>query len=313
MADRVVESIPLFKLYDGSQISIPLVRYGDSKDRVLIVTPLHGNELTSIYLMWRLMEYIESSNILTGGLDILLGVNYFGILFNSRFEPLSNSDLNRSFPGGDEYSLSGHIAKIVYKLAKRNYKFVIDLHGAGYSVPHIIVDDFDLDVISYVLETAKASRLPYVWDYYDMDKYFRYNLDRSLPSVLVRDGIPSFTFELPTAGYKEEDLVNSFNGILNILTFLGVTNVEIFDIDMYPEGLYGLYRRRVYSEHAGFVEAYKLPGEKFVKYEDLVVVKSLLGDVLERVRISADGYVISIRKSGIVRPYESVASVGISR
>lgn len=313
MVERSIRYLPLFKIYDGSEISIPLVSYGSGGKKVLIVTPLHGNEITSIYLLWRLMEYIESGDLLKGSLDILMGVNYFGLLFNRRVDPLSGMDLNRSFPGGDEYGSSGHIARVVYELARKGYDFVIDLHGAGYSIPHIIVDDFDLNVVGYVKEVAEYSGIPYVWDYYDMEKYYRYNLDRSLPSSLLNIGVPSFTYELPTHGFSDEAFVNSFNGLVNVLSYLEVLEDEHHEVEGYPRGLYGLFRRRVYSEHGGFIIANKEPGEYFVKYEDLVIIKNILGEVMERVRIPRDGYVISIRRMGVVKPYEGVASVGIKR
>lgn len=313
MVERSISYIPLLKIYDGTQISIPLVSYGSGGKRVLIVTPLHGNEITSIYLLWRLMEYIESGGQLKGSLDILMGVNYYGLLFNKRVDPLSGMDLNRSFPGGDEYGTSGHIARVVYELAKKGYDFVIDLHGAGYSIPHIILDDLDLAVVNLAKEVAESSGIPYVWDYYDMEKYYRYNLDRTLPSSLLNVGVASFTYEIPTEGLTEKRLVDSFNGLVNILSYLEVLEDENYEVEGYPRELYGLFRRRVHTEHGGFIIANKEPGEYFVKYEDLVIIKNILGEVMERVRMPRDGYVISIRRMGVAKPYEGVAIVGIRR
>lgn len=313
MVDRSIRFIPLFKIFDGSEVSIPLLSYGVSGKRVLIVTPLHGNEVTPIYLIWRLMEYIESGDTLKGSLDIILGVNFYGLLFNMRVDPLSVKDINRSFPGGDEYGSSGHIAKSIYELACKGYDFVLDIHGAGYSIPHLILDYLDLEVIDYLTEVAKYSGIPYIWDYYDMDKYYGYGLDKTLPGSLVKLGIPSLTYELPTSGYSEKDIVNSFNGLINILSYLEVLDDVRFDVEGYPKEVSGLFRRRVYSKHGGFIEAYKEPGEYFILYEDLAVVKNILGEVMERIRVDREGYIISIRRIGVVKPYEGVASVAIVR
>ncbi|HIE37370.1 TPA: hypothetical protein EYP83_04295 [Candidatus Geothermarchaeota archaeon] len=313
MVKRSIRFIPLFKIFDGSEVSIPMISYGDSGKRVLIVTPLHGNEVTPIYLIWRVMEYIESSDALKGSLDIVLGVNFYGLLFNMRVDPLSGRDINRSFPGGDEYGSSGHIAKSIYELAHKGYDLVLDIHGAGYSIPHIIIDYLDLEVTDYLIEVAKYSGIPYIWDYYDMEKYYGFGLDRTLTGSLVKLGVPSLTYELPTSGYSDKDMVNSFNGLINILSYLDVLDCDKLDVEDYPKEVNGLFRRRLYSEHGGFIEAFKEPGEYFIQYEDLAVIKNILGEVLERIRVDKEGYIISIRRTGVVKPYEGVTSIATVR
>ena len=313
MGYRRVEKIKLFKLFDETDVEVPLIRYGDSKPKILIVSTVHGNEVSTIYLIWRLMEYIESKRNLNGSIDILLGVNYLGILLNRRFEPLSGGDINRSYPGSDYKGLAGHIAKVVYNLASHGYDFVIDLHGAGNSIPHIIVDDIQSEYRDLILDVAKSSGIPYVFDYLYMDRYKELGLDRSLPPTLLSRGVPSFTFEIPSSNLNSKSISDSFSGLINVLVKLGVLDDSIVRIEDLPSDLSGKYRVSVYSNFTGFIEAFKRPGERFNKFEDIAIIRNVYGDIMERIRMDRDGYIISIKTYGVVPAYSWVASLGVGR
>ncbi|GEM_PF-3309666 len=313
MIQRKVDKLKLFRLFDDRDIEIPFIRYGEGEPKILIVTTVHGNEVSTIYLIWRLMEYIESRGNLLGSIDILLGVNYLGILFNERYEPLSNTDINRLYPGMDGPGLASHIAKKVFDIASKGYGFVIDLHGAGNSIPHIIIDDLDSPLKDFIVDIASKSGIPYVYDYYDMDIYRRLGLDKSLPPNLIKRGIPSLTFETPSRNINDRSISVSFSGLLNILISLGVIEGSYIDIDDLPRDLSGLYRRAIYSNFTGFVEAFKKPGETFNKFEDIALIRNIYGDIMERLRVDSRGYVISIKTYGVVPAYGWVASVGVVR
>ncbi|MEK7496388.1 MAG: succinylglutamate desuccinylase/aspartoacylase family protein, partial [Patescibacteria group bacterium] len=94
----------------------------NKKKDVLFLTAVHGNEKLGIDVMKRLDKEVE-------------GVNYDWVVANERAEKKSvrftEVDLNRSAPGkkqGSQYEI-----RRAYELTQlaKNYRFVIDIHGAS--------------------------------------------------------------------------------------------------------------------------------------------------------------------------------------
>ncbi len=304
-----VEWITLFKLLSGEEVKIPLVSIGSGEPRTLIVGPVHGDESSTIYVMWRLMEYLEARG-LNGTVDFLMGPNYMGLLLSSRNEPLSNININRVYPGEPTVGLGRAIAKKVFDIASKGYGFVVDLHAAGYSIPHIITDELGLEIEEEVYRIALETGITVVVDSQSTEEVRAENIGDSLPPHLLRRGVLSFTYEVPGPSYMDEALLStSTEGLINLLILLGHIDEPIRKLGGGRKGK--LYRRMVWSSHAGFIEPYKKPGDHFKEYEDIAVVKDFMGNVHERIRFRGEGIVISIRRMGVVRPYGYVASLGV--
>ncbi len=306
-----VSWIPLFKLLSGEDVRIPLVRIGDGSPRILFTGPVHGGEVSTIYVMWRLMEYLSSSGV-GGEADFLIGPNYLGLLMASRNEPLSNININRVYPGLEKAGLGRSIAKTVFQLASKDYDFVVDMHAAGNCIPHIIVDRLGSDLDEEVYSRGLSTGLPVVIDSLDVDEIRADMIGDSLPPHLIRRGVPSFTYEVPGPEYMDDSLLSiSVRAMINLLASLGVVEEEPRRIDEVSWPGRRMIRRILSSEHPGLVEPYKKPGEEFRAYEDIAVVKDLLGNVMERVRYPGDGMVISIMRMGVARPHGYIGYVGV--
>jgi len=312
--NRRVAWIELFKLVSGESISIPLVSIGEGRPRTLVVGPVHGNESSTIYIMWRLMEYLES-NITRGRVDFLIGPNYTGLLFGSRNEPLSNININRVYPGEPSLGLGRAVAKKVFEVCMKGYDFVVDLHAAGNSIPHIITDELGdpdtSDIESEVYDLAVKTGITVVVDSQSTPDIKVENISNSLPPLLIKNGVKSFTYEVPGPEYLDDELASlSTEGLINLFIINGHIDEPMRKIDPFFKGG-KLYRRLLWSKHPGFIEVYKYPGDLFKEYEDIAVVKDFIGNVNERIRYKGVGIVISIIKMGVVRPFGYVASVGV--
>jgi len=265
--------------------------------RVLFAGPVHGGEVSTIYVMWRLVEYLSS---------------YLGLLLGSRNEPLSNININRVYPGLEKAGLGRSIAKTIFQLASRGYDFVVDMHSAGNCVPHVIVDRLGTGMDDEVYGRAVETGLPVVIDSLDVDEIRADMIGDSLPPHLIRRGVPAFTYEVPGPEYMDESLLSiSVRAMINLLAGLGMVEGEPIRIDEVYQPSRRMVRRILSSEHPGLVEPYKKPGEEFRAYEDIAVVKDLVGNVMERVRYPGDGMVISIMRMGVARPHGYIGYVGV--
>jgi len=216
--------------YRPDQTPIKIFRIVTGSDRpwVSIVSNVHGDEITTLPTLWRLKEYIENNiNKLNGRVDIIPAVNVEGIIYKKRIEPYSSRDLNRSYPGDENGSLADKIAYRIFSLTK-NSDLVIDLHTAGYSIPHIIIDRISGLAADKSYKYGHESGLTVLYDF-PTEKYIQMGLDKSLTAVLLKEGVPSFTLELPGSSYIDYDGLKSLK---NILVGIGIITGEKYKIDI---------------------------------------------------------------------------------
>ncbi|RLE54088.1 MAG: hypothetical protein DRJ26_02340, partial [Candidatus Methanomethylicota archaeon] len=225
--------------------------------------------------------------------------------------PSGAPDLNRLYPGDPKGSLAERIVAKIWEIAKKHV-FIIDMHTAGKCIPFILLDPAPPELRRKIEEVAYASGIT-VLDEFPPEKYERIGLAKSLPAVAVKEGIPSFTVELP--GFRGIDLIGAKAGFIalkNMLVKLGVIEDKIEAIDFVPIIKEKGYRREtVYAEKPGLIEYVKELGEKVAKGEILAKVRSIFGEVIEEVKAPWDGYIISVNPTSTVGTGSYVASMAI--
>lgn len=128
--------------YTGDPIHLPIrvIRAKKPGPTLFVTAAIHGEELNGVGVIHDLMSpgsfnptdgNGENPLPLTAGTLMLVPiVNIFGFENQSRYMP-DRRDLNRSFPGNANGSLSSRIANIVFKEVVQRCDFGIDLHTAA--------------------------------------------------------------------------------------------------------------------------------------------------------------------------------------
>jgi predicted deacylase len=125
---RETVNLPLSLLSDHTPMTIPVhVVHGREKGpRLFLSAAIHGDELNGIEIIRRLLRSPRLSK-LRGTLIAVPIVNVFGFIANSRYLP-DRRDLNRSFPGSPNGSLTAQLAHLFMQEVVSCCTHGIDLH-----------------------------------------------------------------------------------------------------------------------------------------------------------------------------------------
>ena len=126
--------------YTGDPISLPIrvIRAKKPGPTVFVTAAIHGEELNGVGVIHELMYDDEMAGFVSGGaiqidagtLMLVPVVNIFGFETQSRYMP-DRRDLNRSFPGTANGSLTSRVARIVFEQVVERCDYGIDLHTAA--------------------------------------------------------------------------------------------------------------------------------------------------------------------------------------
>ncbi len=117
--------------YTGDPITLPLrvVRAAQPGPTLFVSAAVHGDEINGTGIIHDLM-FAESFKLLRGTLMLIPVVNIFGFESHERYLP-DRRDLNRSFPGSPNGSLTSRVAHTVFHQIVDACDFGIDLHTAA--------------------------------------------------------------------------------------------------------------------------------------------------------------------------------------
>jgi len=144
--------------YDATKVSIPVIVHRGKKDGdcVLLMASMHGDEVTGMECLRRLIRQLKERPVEQGTLIILPILNVFGFLTMSRTMP-DGRDLNRNFPGSAKGSLTSRLARALVKEVIPAADMVIDLHSGG-------AQRVNYPQIRYTKGDARALELAQVFD-----------------------------------------------------------------------------------------------------------------------------------------------------
>ncbi len=306
-----IEIIPISKRIDDSDIHLKKITIGSGGPRLFLGASIHGDELTPIAVLWKLIEYFRVSKV-NGTLTMISGMNPEGLAFLKRVDPYFNVDLNRIYPGDPDGTLPQRIANAIYRIAVE-HDVVIDLHTAGDCIPFILLDPIEGDLKKDVIELATAMGIT-VLDEYVSNRYEAEKLGNSLPPQVLKENIPSFTLELPGGDRIDWTGVNvGFKAILNLMIHMGMVDAKKNDIsEAFVLGELGYRRYDVSAGRAGILENFVRLGEYVEKFTPLGVVRDLVGNVVEWVKSEKPGYVVSRPSKSVVYPADRLYLLAVN-
>jgi uncharacterized protein len=129
---RAELALPVGGLEGESALDVPvtILRGTMPGARIAIVAGVHGDEYVGQLAVGRLGREVEPS-ALRGTLLLVPIVNPLAFRAGTRTTPADGRDLNRSFPGHPEGSVTERLAQAVMERVVKGADALVDLHGGG--------------------------------------------------------------------------------------------------------------------------------------------------------------------------------------
>lgn len=277
-----------------------------NKKRISIVTGIHGDELEGQYVCYELARRIqEHKECLTGTVDIYPAMNPLGIDSITRGIPGFDLDMNRTFPGSMDGSMTEYLAmEIVRDLEGSD--LCLDIHASNIyltEVPQIRINELHKEEL---VPLARECNVDFIWVHGTstvLESTLAYSLNsRKTPTLVVEMGV----------GMRITKSIGDqmVEGILNVMKKLGIWTGKTIKV-----------RSPVISEQAEDVlflnasrsgifiqetrhNTYVRKGQSIGK-----VVDPLNGTVLEDVITREDGLLFTIREYPVVEEGSLMARI----
>ncbi len=260
---------------------------------VFLTACIHGDEVGGTAVIQEIFKIAEK-NILKGKIYAFPLLNPAGFKNLSRYINLKKEDLNRSFPGGKDGSLSGRIAYQIFNtILEKKPDLVLDLHNDWRkSIPFNLID-YDRKVIKTdaykkAKEISRQSGLLTVLDDDEIKRTLSYNL--------IKKRIPAITMELGEAYIiNEENVKIGVGAIMNVLKKMGmlksIGKTFIYPLAKIPSGKILRYSEQS-SSAAGIIRFYIKPGERVKNNQTVAKIYDAFGKLKKTMKSSVKGVVL---------------------
>lgn len=199
-----------------------IFRLGKGKPHVFIISGVHGNEQTGVYVAENLIEKLSKTELF-GSITIVPVANSPAFRCKSRKSPMDGLDMNRIFPGNKEGTITERLAAEIWEQAIQA-DYIIDLHSCEEEcVPYVLALHREF---SYVKSLAYKVGIPYVIESTGMRG--------QLFVEASREGIPAIIIEMGGGcSVNLQSAVQVRDFLLNFLTSLGI--IQGYELGGKPE------------------------------------------------------------------------------
>jgi len=265
-----------------------------------ITAGLFGTEYCGIESAIRLYQETDP-NTLSGTLLIVSVINFSALQFRTPMMHLTSgktpfdwSDVNKSYPGDKNGTVSQAIANTLYHEVLLKSKYHIDYRGGDLPESHAIHTIFSRDFGNDELakkceELAKVFGMPYVMP-------SNPTIGHTIPSTMIHEslqkGVVSFISEagIGTKVQPEEQFVQwHLDGTRRVMQHIGM--LEGTPAPVQGQKMLAESADRVLATKTGFFRAFTDYGE-VVKNGDLLGrIMNFEGETVEEIRSPIDGYI----------------------
>ena len=205
--------IELPSFYTHSSVNMPVhVVHGRRPGPVLLVTAaIHGDEITGVEIVRRLLAYKFIDRI-RGTLIAIPVVNVYGFVSKSRYLP-DRRDLNRSFPGTKGGSMASRLAHVLMTEIVPQCTHIVDLHSGAVNRENLPQIRAKITGEPEIESLARAFGVPVILDSDLLDSSFRaavYEVDKP---ILVYEAGEALRFD-------EVSIRAGVKGVLNVMAEL---------------------------------------------------------------------------------------------
>lgn len=270
------------KLYDFTDMNIPIeVIRGKQDGPILFVSgAVHGDEINGVEIVRRLLSK-KSLKTIKGTLIAVPIVNVFGFNTKSRYLP-DRRDLNRSFPGSDEGSLTAQLAHTFMTEIVEKCTHGIDLHCAA-------INRINLPQIRACLEDPETARMA---EAFRVPVVLHSNLrDGSLREATRQRQIPTLLFEGGEAlRFNEKVIKSGLEGVISVMREIGMLR-PLKNKRAEREVFIARSSHWIRASHSGILSIKKKIGDRVKKGQVIGVISDPFGH---------EKFEILARRTGII-------------
>ena len=292
----MVQEVVRLPLAVDEELTIRKNRVGSGPKRFCVVTGTHGDELEGQYVVWRLNRLLQEHP------DQLHGT--VGISTMTRGIPLCDLDMNRTFPGNEDGSMSEYIAaRLVADL--QGADAVIDIHASNIYLREIPQVRINVNTATQLVPMAQHLNMDFIWVHAAatvLESTLAYSLNTlNTPTLVVEMGVGNRL----TRAYGDQLL----DGILSLMASMGMWSGPVKTV-----------REPIVStdHHVSFVNA-PCPGIFIPAVEHTaqvhqgeklgIVADPLTGEVLQSLLCPADGLLFTLREYPVVYEGSLIARI----
>lgn len=292
--------VPLPSFYTHSSVNMPVhVVHGRRPGPVLLVSAaIHGDEITGVEIVRRLLTYKFIERI-RGTLIAIPVVNVYGFVSNSRYLP-DRRDLNRSFPGSESGSMASRLAHVLMTEIIQHCTHIVDLHSGAVNrenLPQIrakISDEPEIEAL------ARAFGVPVILDSNLLEGSFR--------AAAHQMGKPMLVYEAGEAlRFNEVAIRAGVKGVLNVMAALDMRLKN--QPRRIPATMIANTSRWTRAPQSGILRALVATGSRIQAGDTLAYVNDPLGENNSEIIAETDGIVIGKTNLPLVFAGEAVFNI----
>jgi hypothetical protein len=296
-----IKSICSVNLPVGETLNIRKNRFeavkNGMKERISIVTGIHGDELEGQYVCFEVARRIkEHPEYLTGIVDIYPAMNPLGIDSMTRGIPGFDLDMNRIFPGQKNGAMTEYVAhKIIEDLTGSD--LCVDIHASNIfltEIPQIRINELHR---AELVPIASRMNVDFIWVHGTSTV-----LESTLAYSLNSTGTPTLVVEMGVGmRITKEYCLQLVDGIFNTMRNMGIWQGEVKEV-----------RKPIVADESESVVFFNAPKSgiflpkakhwKMLEVGDEVgcILDPLEGEVLCRITAEDRGILFTIREYPVV-------------
>ena len=292
--------IPLPSFYTHSNVNMPVhVVHGRRPGPVLLVSAaIHGDEITGVEIIRRLLAYKFIDRI-RGTLIAIPVVNVYGFVSKSRYLP-DRRDLNRSFPGSETGSMASRLANVLMQQIIPHCTHIIDLHSGAVSRENLPQIRAKLSDEPEIEAMARAFGVPVILDANLLDNSFR--------AAAYSMSIPMLVYEAGEAlRFNEVAIRAGVKGVLNVMASLDMRLKK--KKRRLPATMIANTSRWVRAPQSGILRAVVAIGARVEVGDTLAFVNDPLGENNNEIPSPMDGIIIGKTNLPLVFEGEAIFNI----
>ncbi|MCE8022226.1 N-alpha-acetyl diaminobutyric acid deacetylase DoeB [Halomonas sp. MCCC 1A11036] len=290
-------------------IPVTVVKNGEGPT-ALLTGGNHGDEYEGITALMKLSSELRAEQV-RGRVIIVPMMNMPAAMAGKRTSPMDGGNLNRSFPGNPDGTVTEKIADFFTRVMVPMCDVVLDLHSGGRTLDIIpfgashVLDDPEQQ--RQALEGAKAFGAPYAMMMFELDAAALFD------TAVESQGKVFIATELGGGGTSTpESLAITERGVRNFLIHFGLIEGEV-EMPAEPQVYLDMPDASCYvqSEHSGLLELTQALGDKVEKGQVIARVYDMTrcGVAPVEYRAGRDGILAARRFPALVNMGDTIAVI----
>jgi predicted deacylase len=283
-----------------------------------IVSGLHGDQLTSLYISSCLIRFLELETValgnnsafqLTGNVQIFPMVNVNALENGSRLWPYDGLDMDLAFPGNSRGEASEKISRaLMSHTVNSTMALLVKTASAHYhDAPHIqcFQPNRSIKKMARALGLAKARELLEESSRFKLQLFYQWRMN-NIPALIISAG---------TAGEINTQYADQVvKGIINLMPQSGIlsanSNSETQPTAPHLTFFNSRQEQKIQNQYAGLFIAQAVVGDSLTKGQKIGEVQDIYsGKIIEEIIVRQAGVLLTLRRQPLVYENELIASL----